>query len=310
IYFLGRSSRKHPAGNPDLETLQKPSAVNQAGLERKHSIGMFSLSSIYFVVEECSPMFDDEESFYRVIKHDHIAYRFEILSLLGKGSFGQVVRAIDHMKGTQVALKIIRTESRFTRQAKEEIRILETLRQMRGDSPTDVDGGEFPIVQMFEHFMFRKHICMTFELLSINLYDLLKLNKFIGLSRDRVRRISFQILKALYYVEKAGIIHCDLKPENVLLIWHPDRFVNQLKEHFELCDTENHTIDSKLNHLHAEERDYVKLIDFGSSCFKKGPTYPYIQSRFYRAPEVILRTGYGQPIDMWSFGCLVAELIN
>lgn len=61
-------------------------------------------------------MFNDSDNFYRIIQHDHIAYRYEILSLLGKGSFGQVVSAYDHMKGCKVALKIIRTEPRFTRQ--------------------------------------------------------------------------------------------------------------------------------------------------------------------------------------------------
>ncbi|RTG80026.1 uncharacterized protein DC041_0000935 [Schistosoma bovis] len=69
----------------------------------------------------CTPkdnqsMFNDSDNFYRIIQHDHIAYRYEILSLLGKGSFGQVVSAYDHMKGCKVALKIIRTEPRFTRQ--------------------------------------------------------------------------------------------------------------------------------------------------------------------------------------------------
>lgn len=66
--------------------------------------------------DELLPVFDDSENFYRVIKHDHIAYRFEVLSVLGKGSFGQVVLAMDHMNGKQVAIKIIRTEARFTRQ--------------------------------------------------------------------------------------------------------------------------------------------------------------------------------------------------
>ncbi|OON22104.1 hypothetical protein X801_01997, partial [Opisthorchis viverrini] len=257
VYFVGRTTQKHKTSSPSDQNGPKRT-LPQFPNEKKTSTG------------EALPVFDDHENFYNVIKHDHIAYRFEVISLLGKGSFGQVVLALDHMKGKQVALKIIRTESRFAKQAKEEIRILETLRQMRETNKADTDGRDFPIVQLFEHFTFRKHICMTFELLSINLYDLLKLNKFTGLPRDRVRRISFQLLKALYYVEKAGIIHC----------------------------------------LHPEDRDCIKLIDFGSSCFKKGPTYPYIQSRFYRAPEVILRLGYSQPIDIWSFGCLVAELIN
>ncbi|CAL8093235.1 unnamed protein product [Calicophoron daubneyi] len=259
---------------------------------------------------EALPVFDDAENFYRAIKHDHIGYRFEIISSLGKGSFGQVFLALDHKNGNQVALKIIRTEPRFTRQAREEIRILETLRDLRKSNGKDIDDVNFPIIHLYEHFTFRKHICMSFELLSINLYDLLKLNKFAGLPRDRVRRISLQILKALYYIEKAGIIHCDLKPENVLLIWPPD------KESYSSVRYSTATDFSSDVHKRREQlpvnpqQDFVKLIDFGSSCFRNGQMYPYIQSRFYRAPEVILRIGYTEAIDMWSFGCLVAELVN
>ena len=70
----------------------------------------------------------------------------------------------------------------------------------------------------------------------------------------------------------------DLKPENILLA-HP---------------------------LHSE----IKVIDFGSSCFENEKVYTYIQSRFYRSPEVILGMSYGLPIDMWSLGCILAELLT
>lgn len=52
------------------------------------------------------------------------------------------------------------------------------------------------------------------------------------------------------------------------------------------------------------------MIDFGSSCYENQRIYTYIQSRFYRAPEVILGAKYGMPIDMWSLGCILAELLT
>ena len=52
----------------------------------------------------------------------------------------------------------------------------------------------------------------------------------------------------------------------------------------------------------------TQVIDFGSSCYENHRVYTYIQSRFYRAPEVILGLRYGLPIDMWSLGCILAEL--
>ncbi len=160
--------------------------------------------------------------------------------------------------------------------------ILERLKYQNPESKENSD--RFPIVNLIDHFMFREHKCLTFELLGPSLYDLIKNRKNPGLPRDRVRRLMSSVLDGLVFVRRANIIHCDLKPENVLLI------------------NSDGTDDTLL--------DKVKIIDFGSSCLVDKQCYPYIQSRFYRAPEVILRLNYGQPIDMWSFGCLVFEMIR
>ncbi len=75
-----------------------------------------------------------------------------------------------------------------------------------------------------------------------------------------------------------SIIHCDLKPENIL--------------------------------LKQPNRSGIKLIDFGSSCFSDEKIYTYIQSRFYRAPEIMLAIPYTTAIDMWSLACILAELFT
>jgi len=213
--------------------------------------------------------YDDEQGSYIHVIHDHLAYRYEVLKVIGKGSFGHVMKAYDHKTRTYVAVKIVRNEKRFHRQAAEEIRILEQLRDQDGE-------GRMNIVHMLEHFVFRSHICMTFELLSINLYELIKKNRFHGFSLQLVRKFAHSVLQCLDALFRNRIIHCDLKPENVLL--------KQLG------------------------RSGVKVIDFGSSCYEHQRVYTYIQSRFYRAPEVILGGRYGMPIDMWSLGCILAEL--
>jgi len=91
------------------------------------------------------------------------------LQVIGKGSFGQVVKAYDHKMCTYVALKIVRNEKRFHRQAQEEIRILEHLRRQDRE-------GKLNVVHMHENFTFRQHICVTFELLNMNLYELIKVS--------------------------------------------------------------------------------------------------------------------------------------
>lgn len=215
--------------------------------------------------------YDDEQGSYLHTAHDHVAYRFEVLKILGKGSFGQVVKAFDHKTNTFVGLKMVRNERRFTKQAAEEIRILELLRDQ------DVDNSR-NVVHLLEHFTFREHVCMTFELLNMNLYELIKRNKFQGFPLQLVRKFAHSILVCLDMLHRNKIIHCDLKPENIL--------------------------------LKQQGRSGIKVIDFGSSCFEHQRIYTYIQSRFYRAPEVILGCKYNVSIDIWSFGCILAELLT
>ncbi|CBH17231.1 dual-specificity protein kinase, putative [Trypanosoma brucei gambiense DAL972] len=240
-------------------------------------------SEVYYVGQNCdrkvqAPVegghnkgYDDERGDYLIRLRDHIAYRYEVLSTLGSGSFGQVVKAVDHCKNCTVALKIIRNRKRFTAQAKIEVQILSHLK--KGDP-----SGIYGIVQMIDNFTFRSHVCITYELLGCNLYTYLKQRRFKPLPLDIVRKIGAGVLVSLSYMWRENIIHCDLKPENILLRSHNDTA--------------------------------VKVIDLGSSCFENARLFTYIQSRFYRAPEVLLGCPYSRCIDLWSYGCVLCELAS
>lgn len=198
--------------------------------------------------------------------------RYIIKHKLGKGSFGQVFCAYDQINGNEVAIKIIKSRKPFTQQAQIEIELLKHLR----DSDSN---DEMNIVHLLDTFMHHEHQCLVFEMMSYNLYDLLKNTRFKGVSLNLIRKFAKQILRALEYLSRSDInvIHCDLKPENILLK-HP-------------------------------RRSAIKLIDFGSSCYFNKKTYSYIQSRFYRSPEILLGTmNYSQKIDMWSLGCVLVEM--
>ncbi|KAI9882515.1 MAG: hypothetical protein M1823_005734 [Watsoniomyces obsoletus] len=213
--------------------------------------------------------YDDDRGDYNIVSGDHLAYRYEIIDVLGKGSFGQVVRCVDHKNGGLVAVKIIRNKKRFHQQALIEVNILRKLREW---DPNNMHG----MVNFTQSFYFRGHLCISTELLGMNLYEFIKSNDFNGFSLKLIRRFTKQLLSSLVLLQSHRVIHCDLKPENVLLA-HP---------------------------RHSE----IKVIDFGSSCFQNEKVYTYIQSRFYRSPEVILGMSYGMPIDIWSLGCILAEL--
>jgi hypothetical protein len=147
--------------------------------------------------------YDDDRGDYRVVTHDHLAYRYEVLGMLGRGSFGQVAKCYDYRKGCLCAIKVIRNKTRFHAQALIEVKILERLRGKDGEDDANV-------VHMREAFYFRGHLCISFELLSINLYDFIKNNNFAGLSAGLIRRIAAQLLVGLKFLRKQRIIHCDL----------------------------------------------------------------------------------------------------
>ncbi|KAJ3937413.1 MAG: hypothetical protein NXY57DRAFT_1103315 [Lentinula lateritia] len=213
--------------------------------------------------------YDDDRGDYLVVNHDHLAYRYEVIDTLGKGSFGQVLHCRDYCTGESVAIKIIRNKKRFHHQALVEIKILDNLRKWDAEE-------KHHVIKMTEHFYFRNHLCIAMELLSINLYELIKANGFVGFTTALIRRFTSQMLMSLTLMRHHRIVHCDLKPENVLLR-HP-------------------------------AKSAIKVIDFGSSCLEHEKIYTYIQSRFYRSPEVILGMNYHMAIDMWSLGCILAEL--
>jgi Protein kinase domain len=95
--------------------------------------------------------FDENNGDYKITLGDHLCYRYEILNLLGSGSFGRVVKALDHKEKTEVALKIIKNKPKFHEQASEEIEILNYLKVKDPDN-------SFNIVHLQDHFMFRSHI--------------------------------------------------------------------------------------------------------------------------------------------------------
>lgn len=116
-------------------------------------------------------------------------------------------------------------------------------------------------------------------MLEQNLYDFLKQNKFSPLPLKYIRPILHQVLTALLKLKQLGLIHADLKPENIML-----------------CDP-------------GRQPFRVKVIDFGSaSHVSKAVCSTYLQSRYYRAPEIILGLPFCEAIDMWSLGCVIAEL--
>ncbi|VDK44472.1 unnamed protein product [Anisakis simplex] len=215
--------------------------------------------------------YDDENHDYILQSGEIFNSRYHIECHIGKGSFGQVAKAYDNIEQQDVAIKIIKNKKPFHDQAQIEIKLLEMMNKHDSEC-------KYYVVKLKTHFMWRNHLCLVFELLSYNLYDLLRNTNFRGVSLNLTRKFGHQLATTLMFLSspELNIIHCDLKPENVLL-----------------CNP---------------KRSAIKIIDFGSSCQIGHRIYQYIQSRFYRSPEILLGIAYDTAIDMWSLGCILVEM--
>lgn len=122
-------------------------------------------------------------------------------------------------------------------------------------------------------------MCLVFESMEMNLRDLTrKFGRNKGLSMNAVQLFTCQLLIALRHLKRNKVLHADIKPDNILI-----------------------------NHRH----DKLKICDFGSAMMLgENEVTPYLVSRYYRAPEVILGMKYEHAMDMWSIGCVIYELFT
>jgi dual specificity protein kinase YAK1 len=218
--------------------------------------------------------YDNDDYDYILYVNDWLGteegHKYLILDILGQGTFGQVVKCQNMKTHEIVAVKVVKNKPAYFNQSMMEVTILELLNNQC--DPQD----EHHILRLRDSFIHRSHLCLVFELLSSNLYELIKQNQFQGLSTQLVKVFTAQLLDAMTVLKDARLIHCDLKPENIL--------------------------------LKSLQSPQIKVIDFGSACHERQTVYTYIQSRFYRSPEVLLGIPYTASIDMWSLGCIAVEL--
>lgn len=219
---------------------------------------------------------DDAEGYYCYRFGEVLDGRYEVIAAHGKGVFSTVVRAKDLKAGKggheEVAIKIIRNNDTMLKAGMEELVVLKTL---AGADPED----RRHCVRFISSFKYRNHLCLVFESLHMNLREVLKkFGRNIGLKLTAVRAYAKQLFIALKHLRNCHVLHCDIKPDNMLV---------------------------------NESKTVLKLCDFGNAMFAgKNEITPYLVSRFYRAPEIILGLSYDHPMDIWSVGCCLYELYS
>ena len=211
-----------------------------------------------------------------------IAGRYEVDEILGTAAFSTALQCVDlsieddgHEENDDawVCLKVIKEGKDFFDQSLDEIKLLQYINR-HGDSEKQC------FLRLVDFFYHKEHLFIVSELLRENLYEFGRTIVESGqppyFTIPRLKKISHQCLKALAYIHGLGLIHCDIKPENIV--------------------------------MKSYSRCLCKVIDFGSSCFASDRLTTYIQSRSYRAPEVIIGHTYDGRIDIWSLGAVLAEM--
>jgi len=196
--------------------------------------------------------------------------RYTVFKNQGRGVFSSVLRVRDSDENdNEKVVKIIRNNEVMYKAGIKEIQHLNVSKKLDPDC-------KMYCVLLYEHFEVRNHLCMVFEAMKCNLRQLMKkVGAGRGFSLEAVQTFSGQLFKALCHMKQCKLIHCDLKPDNILV---------------------------------SDDNKVVKIADFGSAQKpEEVEITDVIGSRFYRAPEIMVGLKFGIPIDMWSMACVLAE---
>ncbi|KNE63897.1 CMGC/RCK/MAK protein kinase [Allomyces macrogynus ATCC 38327] len=241
--------------------------------------------------------------------------RYRIVRELGDGAFGTVSLAIHSPTGEKVAIK--KMKKRYTSWDEcVNLREVKSLKKLVHPC----------IVRLREVMRENERLFFVFEYLDENLFQVMKARKAaqVPFTEHEIRWIIYQILLGLAYMHKHGFFHRDLKPENLMVIGG-----NGLNVAWNAPGTGGgggvggggtgagspaatlgrNNVSSPLNIAPLT----TKIADFGLAReLRSRPPYTeYISTRWYRAPEIVLRsTNYSSPIDIWALGCIMAELFT
>ena len=224
---------------------------------------------------------DDAEGYYKYRAGDlltdpthHRAYR--VCGLQGSGVFSTVLRVKEEGAGAaegELVVKVIRANETMYKAGLKEVGFLTRIAAATAQLPPHHRPHVISLRASFHH---RNHLCLVFPPYAMDLRRVIKKFGSVGLSLPAVRMFGHQLLQALRVLRSCGVVHGDVKPDNILV---------------------------------SEGMGDVAVCDFGSaSLVTECEVTPYLVSRFYRAPEVILGCQYDAAIDLWAVGCVLYEL--
>ncbi|ROW06499.1 hypothetical protein VMCG_04346 [Cytospora schulzeri] len=226
--------------------------------------------------------------------------RFEVLKEIGDGSFGSVVLARVRTAGAHVARRGTVIAIKTMKKTFESFTPCLELREVVFLRTLPPHQHLVPALDIFlDPFSKKLHICM--EYMEGNLYQLMKARDHKCLDNSSVKSILFQIMQGLEHIHAHNFFHRDIKPENILVSTSSHQDTTNSFRRYSALVTPPSTPPTYT----------VKIADFGLAreTHSKLPYTTYVSTRWYRAPEVLLRAGeYSAPVDIWAIGAMAVEI--
>ncbi|KAK7631480.1 kinase-like domain-containing protein [Phyllosticta paracitricarpa] len=242
---------------------------------------------------------DDEDGHYIVHADADLTERYQIIKLLGQGTFGKVVEAYDRRLRNKCAIKVIRSVQKYRDASRIELRVLSTLK-------SNDDANRNKCIHLRDCFDYRNHICIVTDLYGQSVFDFLKSNQFVPFPSTHIQTFARQLFTSVAFLHDLHLIHTDLKPENILLVNN----AYQTFTYNRTIPSSSSTISRSARHRKVLLNPEIRLIDFGSATFDDEYHSSVVSTRHYRAPEIILNLGWSYPCDIWSIGCILVEFFT
>ncbi|CAK7268343.1 serine threonine protein kinase CMGC group [Sporothrix epigloea] len=242
---------------------------------------------------------DDKNGHFIVVPETELTKRYQMVKLLGQGTFGKVVQARDREKNEFVAIKIIRSVQKYRDASRIELRVLETL---KANDPKNRNR----CIHLRECFDFRGHICIVMDLLGQSVFDFLKDNGYVPFPNSQIQNFARQLFTSVAFLHDLQLIHTDLKPENIVLVDADYQTFTYNRK----IPSSSTAVGRQATQRRVLLDTEIRLIDFGSATFQDEYHSSVVSTRHYRAPEIILGLGWSFPCDIWSIGCILVEFFT
>ncbi|EXK79853.1 CMGC/CLK protein kinase [Fusarium oxysporum f. sp. raphani 54005] len=255
--------------------------------------------------------YNKEDGSYNWDINAEFTEEFKILGCLGEGGYGTVVKASRVSKSEDeasrvpksedVAIKISALGKECSDAARKELRILETLKM-------NDEKNQNRCTRAQDWFEYRGHVCLVLDLHGKNTYKFLQENKYLPYPNSQIQSFARQLFTAVAFLHDLGIVHADIKPDNLVLCDDAYRILSYNGEKPSSCHVRS--VEARSAERNVLKNTEVRLIDFGLSTFIDEPPLYFCSTPEFSAPETWLCQEASFSHDIWSIGCCLIEFFT